>query len=202
MASIDGCDAAGRSTRALGCQGKCHTSATAAMLKSAELGLPLRFRGSGTAGSNSMRRGALAVGPGVAGRRSSQETGCVNPQRSGEHKVPRRRASAAGPLRGGVLALVSASSVNRGIRICRCGDGKSPREPGLRRPPSFEAGDEAAVSGKGLRWLREAWAYGNLTTRSSDGAASSSIEGRGMWQFRIKCLRSAAAMPRFAQRER
>jgi len=42
-----------------------------------------------------------------------------------------------------------------------------------------------------------------LTTRSSDRAACSTIEGRGMWQLRIKCLRSAAAMPRFvAQRER
>jgi hypothetical protein len=172
------------------------------MLNAVAIDLPLRFRGPGAAVSNATLRGVLAVKLGVAGRRSSQETGCVNPQRSGEHKVPRGRASSAGPLRGGVLALVSASSFNQGIRLCRCGDGKSPTEPGLQRPPSFEAGDEAAVSGKGLRWLREAWAYGNLTTRSSDGAAGSPIEGRGMLQFRIKCLRSGAAMPRFAQRER
>ena len=62
-----------------------------------------------------MRRGALAVGAGVVGRRSSQEARCVNPQSSGEHKVPRSRASAAGPLRGGVLADVSASLLKQGI---------------------------------------------------------------------------------------
>jgi len=93
----------------------CHTSATTPMLKSAELGLPLRFRGSGAVGSSSTRRGALAVGVGVAGRHSSQEAGCVNPRRSGEHKVPRSRASSAGPVRGGVLTVVSASSLKQGI---------------------------------------------------------------------------------------
>ena len=41
-----------------------------------------------------------------------------------------------------------------------------------------------------------------LTTRWSESAAGSFVEGIGMLQFRIKWLRSAAAMPRFAQRGR
>ena len=53
-----------------------------------------------------------------------------------------------------------------------------------------------------LRWNQDRRMFG-LTTRSSDRAASRAVEDGGMLQFRIKCLRSAAAMPRFvAQRER
>jgi hypothetical protein len=41
-----------------------------------------------------------------------------------------------------------------------------------------------------------------LTTRWSESAAGGLGEGRGMLQFRIKWLRSAVEMPRFAQRGR
>jgi len=41
-----------------------------------------------------------------------------------------------------------------------------------------------------------------LTTRWSESAASAFGRGKGMLQFWIKLLRSAAAMPRFAQRGR
>jgi len=53
-----------------------------------------------------------------------------------------------------------------------------------------------------FRYIQDRRMFG-LTTRSSDRAACTSIEGRGMLQLGIKCLRSAASMPRFvAQRER
>jgi hypothetical protein len=126
--------------------------------------LPLRSRGPGAAVSNSTRRAALAIKLSVAGRRSSRETRCVNPQRSGEHKVPRSRASPAGPLRGGALAVASADSLNRGVRLCRCGGGKMPRAPDLLRPPPFRAVGEIYARAWGLRWLWGRWAYGNLTT--------------------------------------
>jgi hypothetical protein len=126
--------------------------------------LPLRSRGPGAAVSNSTWRGAPTIKLGVAGRRSTRETFCVNRQRSREHKVPRSRASPAGPLRGGALAVASADLLNRGVRLCRCGGGKIPTAPDLLRPSPFRAEEQICAGAWGLRWLRERWACGNLTT--------------------------------------
>ncbi len=129
--------------------------------------LPLRFRGSSPAASNSTRDSVPTIGGTVAGQPASQETGCVNRHRMNEHEVPRSRARFAGPLRGGVRSSVNASLSSQGIRLCRCLGGQMQKASDLLRPPSIKGSRVGKRGAKGLRQLRKPLAHGSLTTRSS-----------------------------------
>jgi len=129
--------------------------------------LPLRFRGSSAAASNSKRNGMPTIEGTVAGRQASQEAWCVNRHRSDEHNVPRSRARIAGPLRVAVRSNVSASSSSQGIRLCRYLGGQMQKSCDPVRVPSIRSSRIGKRGAKGLWRLREALAHGSLTTRSS-----------------------------------
>ncbi len=166
--SIGGTDAAlRRSTRALGYRVQCQAPAPPLIHTTMNIELPVRFRGSSAAASNSTRDGVPTIEGTVAGRPASQETACVNRHRMNEHKVPRSRASSAGPLRGGVRPSVHAGSSSQHIRLCRCLGGQMQKSFDFLRIPSIKGSCVGKRGAKGLRQLREPLAHGSLTTRSS-----------------------------------
>ncbi len=159
--------AVGRSTRALGYRVQCRASAPPLIYTTMNVELPLRFRGSSAAASNSTQSGVPSIEGTIAGRPASQETSCVNRHRMNEHKVPRSRARFADPPRGAVRSSVSASSSSQGIRLCRCLGGQMQKSFDPWHLPSIKGSCVGKRGAKGLRQLREPLAHGSLTTRSS-----------------------------------
>jgi len=153
------------------------------MQRSANDGLPLRFRGSGLAVGFCRASSVQSVKVSVAELHSVCEASCVSRQRSCDHKVPRSRARFAAALRGSARSCVSEGLPIKVIGSCRCLVGQPSKSASPHRGPSLEAATKGARRAKGLSQLRTHLACGSLTTRST---------GRGKGQALVSYLGSRA----------
>ena len=153
------------------------------MQRSANDGLPLRFRGPDLAVGFCKVSGVQAVKVSVAEHHFVCEASCVNRQRSCDHKVPRRRARFAAGLRGSACSLVNACLPIRAGGVRRCVGGQTSDSASLHRGPSFGAAIEESVGAKNPCQILQSPARGSLTTRST---------GRGKGQALVSCIGSRA----------
>jgi len=151
--------------------------------RSANDGLPLRFRGPGAAVWFLKLSSVQAVSGSVANRHPVCEASCVNRQRSCDYKVPRSRAGLTAAWRGSACSLVSASSSIKLAGVRRCLRGQASNSASFHRGPSFSAAAKGACRAKGLSQLRTHPACGSLTTRST---------GRGKRQALVSHIGSRA----------
>ena len=147
------------------------------MQSSAKDGLPLRFRGPGLAVWFCKVSGVQAIKVSVAEHHFVCEASCVNPQRSCDHKVPRRRARLSAALRGSACSLVSASSSTKVGGIRRCVGRQTSDSASLQRGPSSGAAIEESVGAKNPCQFLQPPACGSLTTGSSGLGQNTAMAG-------------------------
>ena len=125
------------------------------------------FRGRRVAVSTSTPRGFLAIKSNAAGRQSPFSAGCVNRQRSLDHKVPRSHAHFAGQLRGRAWPLLSAGSSVWVGGVWGCLGARAVRSASLERGPLLCGTDDRRLRAMQRGQFRKGVGVGSLTTASS-----------------------------------